>query len=189
MAPLPYFVSALLVLVVTFIVFRVAVRRDYKRSGRLTWLSTLLEYAAILAWVIFGSLNIPRGWPAVQVGPVQEIVGWVLFIGGWPVTLTGFFRLGVRRSHGLQVAGLRQTGLYRLTRNPQVVAFLAAMIGYLLLWPTWRNVGVLILIIVLCHVMILTEEEHLRDVFGEEYEGYCGRVPRYIRLFRGSGAA
>ena len=28
--------------------------------------------------------------------------------------------------------------------------------------------------------MVLTEEEHLRRVFGEDYARYCDRVPRYL---------
>jgi protein-S-isoprenylcysteine O-methyltransferase Ste14 len=27
---------------------------------------------------------------------------------------------------------------------------------------------------------VRTEEEHLLDVFGEEYKQYCERVPRYL---------
>jgi protein-S-isoprenylcysteine O-methyltransferase Ste14 len=30
------------------------------------------------------------------------------------------------------------------------------------------------------HLMVMTEEEHLREVYGEEYERYCERVPRYL---------
>ncbi|MBF8295644.1 MAG: hypothetical protein HW389_2189 [Bacteroidetes bacterium] len=26
----------------------------------------------------------------------------------------------------------------------------------------------------------MTEEEHLRSIYGEEYERYCERVPRYL---------
>ncbi len=37
-----------------------------------------------------------------------------------------------------------------------------------------------ILLVVLIQMMILSEEEHLRDVFGEQYTSYCGRVPRYL---------
>jgi len=177
-----YIGAAIFVLVVTFVVFRVAVRRDYLRSGRLTVLSTFLEYVAICAWVIFGYLNRPPDWPAVHVGATQEIVGWVLFVGGWILTLTGILRLGLGRSHGLKVNALRQTGLYRFSRNPQAVAFFVAILGYLILWPTWRNAGVLVLVAVLLHLMILSEEDHLRDVFGEEYERYCKRVARYVRL-------
>lgn len=28
--------------------------------------------------------------------------------------------------------------------------------------------------------MIITEEEHLSRVFGEEYQRYCSQVPRYL---------
>ena len=79
------------------------------------------------------------------------------------------------------MSGLRQTGFYRFSRNPQVLAFLVAMIGYGLLWPTWQHAGSVVLIAALAHMMVLTEEEHLLDVLGEEYERYCQRVPRYLR--------
>ena len=185
MTPFTYFGFGALVLAVNYAVFRVAVRRDYLKSGRLTPLSTFLEYVAITSWVAFGYLNRPPDWPAVHVGSPQEYLGWVLFLSGWAFVLAGIVWLGIRRSHGLQVVGLRQTGLYRFTRNPQTVAFFIAMLGYLILWPTWRNVGVLILVAVLLHLMIRSEEEHLRDVFGEEYEGYCERTPRYVGRRRG----
>jgi protein-S-isoprenylcysteine O-methyltransferase Ste14 len=189
MAPWTYFGSALLVLLVSFVVFRVAVRRDYLRFGRLRPLIAFLEYLAIGVWVYFGYSNIPRGWPAVRVGFVQEVVGWILFVGGWLVALAGILSLGIRRSHGLRVPTLRQAGLYRLTRNPQAVAFLLAMTGYVVLWPTCRNAGVLVLVVVLAHLMILTEEEHLRRVFGEEFQRYCERVPRYLGLQRRTGTS
>ncbi|MDH5590290.1 MAG: hypothetical protein OEZ37_09600, partial [Gemmatimonadota bacterium] len=62
------------------------------------------------------------------------------------------------------------------------------MIGYLVLWPSWPNVGVLILIVILAHLMILAEEEHLSAVFGDDYERYRMRVPRYVRVRRASSA-
>ncbi|MEE9170466.1 MAG: hypothetical protein V3U73_11910, partial [bacterium] len=34
----------------------------------------------------------------------------------------------------------------------------------------------------LCH---LAEEEHLRNIHGEEYARYCERVPRYLRALGG----
>jgi protein-S-isoprenylcysteine O-methyltransferase Ste14 len=184
MEPLTYLGFAIQVLAVAFVVFRVVVRREYLRAGRLTPLSTLLEWLAIGSWVWFCWVNRPSDWPAVHVGPALQVVGWVLFIGGWAVALAGMLRLGLRRTHGLQVNALRQTGLYRLTRNPQIVAFLTAIAGYVVLWPTWRHVGTLVLLVVVCHMMIMTEEEHLRDVFGDEYERYCQRVPRYVGLRR-----
>jgi protein-S-isoprenylcysteine O-methyltransferase Ste14 len=28
--------------------------------------------------------------------------------------------------------------------------------------------------------MVSTEQEHLRRIFGDEYEQYCGETPRYL---------
>lgn len=180
MKPWLYLIVATMVLATIVLVFRVVVRSSYRRRGRLTRTASAAQYVAILAWVVFGCLNLTRGWPAVRVGWMQETVGWVLFIGGWAVTLWSLLRLGVKRSHGLKVTGLRQTGLYGVSRNPQATAFLIAMIGYLTLWPTWRNAGVVIIVAILTHLMIRAEEEHLLKVFGSEYERYLGRVPRYF---------
>jgi protein-S-isoprenylcysteine O-methyltransferase Ste14 len=30
--------------------------------------------------------------------------------------------------------------------------------------------------------MVLTEEEHLRNVFGDEYDQYSQATPRYLRI-------
>jgi protein-S-isoprenylcysteine O-methyltransferase Ste14 len=87
-----------------------------------------------------------------------------------------------RRSHGRDVTGLRQSGLYRFSRNPQVVAFLIAVVGNLALWPTWETTVSLLLLAVLLRMMIHTEQEHLLRVFGEEYVQYCRRVPRLVGL-------
>jgi protein-S-isoprenylcysteine O-methyltransferase Ste14 len=35
-------------------------------------------------------------------------------------------------------------------------------------------------IIAVHHRIVLAEEAHLRDVFGEEYTAYCRRVRRYV---------
>lgn len=180
MTPLLYAIGATLVLAITVVVFRLIVPRSYRQRGRLTWSASAAQYVAILAWVAFVYLNLQRGWPAVRVGLVQETIGWVLFLGGWVVVLTSLLRLGVRRSHGLQVNALRRTGLYGLTRNPQTVAFLIAMFGYLVLWPSWRNVGALVLVGILSHLMIRAEEDHLRDVFGPRYDRYIRCAPRYL---------
>ena len=94
--------------------------------------------------------------------------------------LAAMASLGFRRSCGQEENELKQTGLYGLTRNPQIVAFFPLILGIALRWPSWYALGWMVLWAAMIHMMVLTEEEHLRDVFGEEYRQYCKRVPRYI---------
>lgn len=183
MSGLLYALCAALVLAAGFTVFRMIVRRDYAARGHLSAVSALLEWVAILLWVAFGSLNQPPDWPTVHVGLMARIGGWMLVAGGVAIMLTALFHtLGVRRSHGRGVDQLERRGLYSLSRNPQIVGFLVAMIGYLLLWPSLRGAGTLFLIASIMHLMVKTEEEHLHRRFGAEYERYRSTVPRYLGL-------
>lgn len=91
-------------------------------------------------------------------------------------------RLGIGVSVGQQVSGLRQSGLYRYSRNPQIVAYGLVVIGYALLWPAWSGLVWVGLYLAIAHLMVRTEEEHLRRVYGEAYERYCARTPRYLGL-------
>jgi protein-S-isoprenylcysteine O-methyltransferase Ste14 len=90
------------------------------------------------------------------------------------------FWFGLRRAFGLEVNALKQTGPYRVTRNPQIVGGSLLVIGSAVLWPSWYALGWAVLYAVVAHMMVFTEEEHLRAVFGQEYELYCERVPRYL---------
>jgi protein-S-isoprenylcysteine O-methyltransferase Ste14 len=92
------------------------------------------------------------------------------------------FWLGLRRSFGRQVTGLFCTGLYRLSRNPQVLGGFLLASGIALLWPSWYALGWVILWMVMFHMMVLSEEEHLSDVYDEEYHQYCEKTPRYVSL-------
>jgi protein-S-isoprenylcysteine O-methyltransferase Ste14 len=58
------------------------------------------------------------------------------------------------------------------------------VIGCAVLWPSWYALGWVVLYGVIGHVMVLTEEEHLRNVYGEEYTVYCKQIPRYVGIPR-----
>ena len=121
----------------------------------------------------------PVSAPARVAGLICIAVGLALGFG----TMIWF---GLRRALGLQVDGLIQRGLYRVTRNPQLVGGSLLVIGTVALWPSWYALGWAALYGVVGHLMVMTEEEHLRQVYGEAYERYCERVPRYLGLRRKS---
>jgi protein-S-isoprenylcysteine O-methyltransferase Ste14 len=180
-----YFVSTALLIAFAFVVFRVFVRRDYQRNGRLTLRTSLLEplvWGLYMSfpylynppqWVSFWSREVPVSEPLRIVGVVCIAIGLVLAFG----TMLWF---GLRRAFGLQVKGLVQSGPYRVMRNPQIVGGSLLVLGSVALWPSWYAVGWVMLYGVVGHVMVVTEEEHLLAVHGEEYARYCQRVPRYV---------
>lgn len=179
-----YLIFAFLIVICAFIIFRVFVRRDYKRKGRLTFFSTVLEWVIFfsLGWFIYFDLQ--GDWQPSSVLPVIRVIAWISLVLGMTFLIIGIVRLGFRRSNGLEVDVLRQTGLYSLSRNPQALACALAVVGYALFWPTWHTLGWILLYMIIIHLMILTEEENLRKVFGDEYVEYCKRVPRYVGIPR-----
>lgn len=182
-----YLMAAFLLLLGGFVVFRVLVRRDYQRRGRLTPLTSLLELAIWLLFVCFPYLYNPPDWWLVcfantPVSPVPKIIGSALVAVGMCVALIAMAGLGVRTTMGDKTQALRETGLYRVSRNPQLVGGGLAVLGVAVLWPSWYALGWVVLYGVIGHLMVLAEEEHLRSAHGEAYARYCERIPRYIGI-------
>jgi protein-S-isoprenylcysteine O-methyltransferase Ste14 len=186
-----YSVSVLVLVVATFIVFRLLVRRDYRRRGRLTALSSLLELLVWASYMGFPYLYNPPQWAwfwsqEVPVGPTLRIIGVTCIAAGLVSAFGTMAWFGLRRAFGLEVGQLIRLGPYRFTRNPQLLGGSLLVIGSVLLWPSWYAVGWAVLYGVVAHLMVLTEEEHLRAVFGDAYVRYCEQVPRYLGLRRRS---
>jgi len=72
-------------------------------------------------------------------------------------------------------------GLYRYVRNPMYVGVGLMILG----WRLYTGVPALLLygamIMILFQLFVLAyEEPHLKHLFGDQYERYCGQVRRWI---------
>jgi len=105
-----YLGSAFLVLVAIVVIFRVIVRRDYLQRGRLTPVSSAAEWLLIIIWVSFSYFYLPADWPMIHVGLILRLAGWVMITLGVLTMLLSLVWLGLRRSHGLEVNTLIQSG-------------------------------------------------------------------------------
>ncbi len=186
-----YLTSAFVLLCTAFAIFRIIVRRDYQRRGQLTPLSTVLESLIWGPYFAFPYIYNPPGWAwfwshRLQAPPILRLIGSISIVAGLAVLVVAMSGLGLLRSLGQEVNVLRQSGLYRFSRNPQIVAGALLVGGYVVLRPSWYALGWLVLYAAMAHMMVLTEEEHLCDVHGEDYVRYCIRVPRYLGFPRGS---
>jgi protein-S-isoprenylcysteine O-methyltransferase Ste14 len=184
-----YIISAFLLAITTLVVFRIFVRHDYQEKGQLTWLSGFLELLVWGLYMSFPYLYNPPEWAwfwsrDVPVGTPLRVVGVICVVAGLVLAFGTMFWFGLRRAFGLEVSALVQSGPYSVTRNPQIVGGSLLVIGSTVLWPSWYALGWVVLYVVVAHTMVLTEEEHLRGVFGQEYERYCEGVPRYVGFRR-----
>ncbi len=168
-----------LVVMCAVAVFR-RVARDYEKFGQLTSLSTSLE---ILIFVLQGVVS------GLYLG-TELASGWLWVLAvlclvlGLTVLFVAMSGLGMRKSVGQDVSGLKDTGLYRYTRNPQIVAYGLAVIGFALLLPSWWGLVWIGLYAVIAGLMVQAEEAHLHHIYGEAYGHYCACVPRYVGLRR-----
>jgi protein-S-isoprenylcysteine O-methyltransferase Ste14 len=177
-----YLVFAALLLILAILTFRVIVRNDYAQKGKLRPISVFME---ILIFFLLGGFPYVygiQGWPEVKVGLTLEILGWILLGAGLLVIIIGMMQLGLRRVFGQSSQNLKQNGFYSYSRNPQILSCWLYVIGFTMLWPSWYTLGWACLLGVVAHMMVVTEEEYLKKIFGEEYLEYCMRVPRYFKL-------
>lgn len=162
------------------------VGQDYARLGKLRPPTAALQVMIFFLHGI-GSYFFINGDPAqITWGNPLTWLGVALILVGLPVTVISMGGLGWLTSNGRQVSGLRQSGVYAYTRNPQILAYGLVVLGYALLWASWQGLLWVALYAYIAHVMVLTEEAHLRRVFGAEYAAYCAHAPRYLGLPRRS---
>lgn len=182
-----YLLVHLLTLGFSYYVFRIVVRRDYQKRGKLS------NFASILEFLIFGiHANISYTFlpaPYPEIPPLPEniflrVIGLGMIGLGMVFAFGTMGNFGFKKAVGQNTKTLRRAGFYRFTRNPQIVFFGIALSGIAVLWFSIYALGWMLVYVAIAQMMILTEEEHLLQIYGDEYAAYCEEVPRYFPSLR-----
>jgi protein-S-isoprenylcysteine O-methyltransferase Ste14 len=173
--------ATVLLLIAAHLIFR-RVGRDYARRGRLTPLSGCLEVVVFALHGTASYLFLDSDLGHVRLGSPVTALAVIAMGAGLALLAMAMGGLGMKRSVGQKVTTLKQSGLYRWSRNPQIVAYGLFIIGYALLWPSWSGAVWVVVYWLIGHTMVRTEEAHLSQVYGQAYAIYCSRTPRYIGL-------
>jgi len=125
-------------------------------------------------------LEVMFGWRAdPHFGPFHLLSA--VFIGGGFWLLASAWRvLYPNQRNGT----LAVTGPYARIRHPQYAGFILIMFGFLLQWPT---ILTLLMFPVLCLMYVRLahgEERDAQRLFGEAWERYAARTPRWIPRLR-----
>lgn len=183
---LRYLVFALILILFSYITFRVIVRNDYSKKGRLTFVSYSLEVLIFALHANFMYLFLPVRWPNIPSIPeniILRIISMIFIIIGFLIVAVAMSGLGYGRTMGQDKKLLKTKGLYKYSRNPQLIGYGMILIAFVLLYLSWFSIGWFIIYLVISYFMIKTEEEFLTKNYKEEYQKYCDNVPRIIKLF------
>ena len=115
-------------------ILRHLVPRDYLKYGKLSPFIALLQALLFFVYGGFPYLYLENDWPAVSVPSFIHIPGALLVFVGLVFLIYGMIRLGVYKSLGRGTLELEQSGIYSVSRNPQVVACILYAIGFFMLW-------------------------------------------------------
>ena len=140
----------------------------------------VLGYLAGLALQVslpHGVLSHRADWVSAGTGAGLFALGAV--IAGWGLKL--FQGASTTTVPGQASRLLVTRGPYRLTRNPMYLGLTLAYLGEAGLLRQMWPLAVLPLVLAYMQWMVIPlEEAKLLETFGEEYEAYRGRVPRWI---------
>jgi len=159
--------------------------------GTLWTVGVLMVGAMVGLWFLRAPLvgrDLGTDWLRFGLGAVLLVVSGVIAVKRRR-HLTFRILAGVPELDRDEPPVLLTEGPYAVIRHPRYVEVAIGVAGYALA----ANYAGVYLMALLClpaiHVLVLIEERELRARFGEAYEAYSAKVPRYLpSLSRSSGA-
>lgn len=147
-------------------------------------LNFFVLFPAALLWSTGASLIPPPG--------ANRWLGGALLVAAH-VPLLAQLRAFIVEGHGTQLPlrppeRIVQRGLYGRVRNPMYWNYVAIALGEAVLYRSLVLVSYSAALFALAHVYVVrVEEPGLRKRFGDDYDAYCARVPRWIARGRDRG--
>ena len=199
---LTIFIAVLISLIVISVVVFHKVRRDYAEQGKLTKLSSFLQ---VIVFVLHAQLFTCSYWDLslIRADEYLSVSYWLInapefsssftsLIFGSCLLVTGVLILGLgfkgfesfARVDGQRVDKLISEGIYRFTRNPQIIGYGLIVLSVPFIWNSLLALIAALVYWVGTRKMVMIEEEHLHRIFDQEYAEYCERTPRYFGTFR-----
>lgn len=160
---------------ISFLLFpKKVVARLFDRSG---WSrkQQIFTIASKLLAVVFLTL--------LALTPLK--IGHPIFFIGITIAVLGLIGL-VRALIDFKNTPLDQpvtSGLYRVSRHPQIVMSTVVLLGASVAIGSWLALIILMIARLFGHFGILAEEEVCKEKYGNAYQAYLIKVPRYFLFF------
>ncbi|KAL4420749.1 hypothetical protein ABPG75_010405 [Micractinium tetrahymenae] len=147
-------------------------RRDWRQLLRFGW--NAIFWAAFVLWY--------AAPPVASVADYTGTPGAVMCLFGAALALVAALQVGHFSFMGSpQVPRRLHThGVYALLRHPQALGNMLFLIGFSLAGgAVWASATFLLAFLLYRGTVVPAEERMLREAYGDEYEQYARRVPRF----------
>lgn len=154
-------------------------RRVWPPPGRNSWQFWFVWLLTPLAFAGTAALGLLDWNTFIFPDWLRYFAGLPMLIGGLVLAFWGSGILGWRRTSG-QEGALKTDGLYRYSRNPQYLGDILNLAGLVLFTNATLALLPGLLGALLFALWPFSEEPWLQERFGEAYERYRRRVPRFF---------
>ena len=169
-----FFIPVFLSWIIPYIVNKEAV----KRMGDMSWWNSKeKKLYGCSSLLLYGSV-IYSIWVPLQIETVWFYIGLVIFIIGFIGELIAY-----KNFASTPLDEPITKGIYKISRNPLYFFFYLVLIGGFIASLSWIMLLLTILYVSFVHQIILSEERHLLEIYGESYRKYKEKVPRYFLFF------
>ncbi len=151
------------------------VRKLYDRSGWTPTQRTLTRIGKVFSLLLMVGMLFAR----LRAGSGVFWFGLALYVLGLGVVV-----VALRQFAQMPEGEPATHGLYRFSRNPQWVGLVMMFLGAAFTTGSWLLVLLFCVTVMIYHFRILAEERSCRALYGESFEAYMERVPRYIGMSR-----
>jgi protein-S-isoprenylcysteine O-methyltransferase Ste14 len=150
------------------------VARLYDKSGRSKRHKVIILIGSLLVFIYF-SLII---FTPLKIGSGVFVLGIIVYMFG----LTGFV-IALFNFKNAPADQPITSGLYRISRHPQQLMFFITFIGVCIAIGSWIALFIQLLSSIFLHTRVLAEEKACLARYGDSYQSYMKRVPRYFLFF------
>ncbi|MCK5004126.1 MAG: hypothetical protein KAS21_03515 [Candidatus Aminicenantes bacterium] len=179
-----YLLLQLILITCSYFYYNNFIKNVYLKNGKLTFLAGFSQFGifAIHGFLLYLPNFLFTNWPAIEVETISFLTGFIVCSVSLLILILGFVNLGsFLRTMGINSNKLKVSGIYKYSRNPQILGYGLLLAGFGVLWPSWYIFAGLISYAFIIHKMVLTEEIHLENLYADKYVSYCNKTPRYFR--------
>ena len=122
----------------------------------------------------------PIGDYAFVPAAATQVMGVALLAAGRTLSVAAALTLrkaNDRRDDGI---ALQRSGVFRWSRNPSLLGMFVFVTGAWLLAPSLAMAAGIVFYVAYMRYKVGLEEDFLRGRFGEAYDEYCRRTPRFL---------